>query len=332
MSNSTSGNTLLAFARNADGTLTQVASYATGGLGSGSGLENQEALTLSVDRKYLYVVNPGSNDVSAFQITDQGLAQTARVSTGGRLPVSVTEYNGLVYVLNRGSQANDPNGDNISGLRLGSDGSLSPITGSTAQLSAANTNAAQVAFSPGGNFLVVTEHGGGPIDTYVVNADGSAGGHQVQPSAGAGPFGFAFRNASQLFVSEAGRGTVSSYSLNAQGILTVISGAVSTQQATACWLVITPDLQEAYVSNTVSGTVSEFAIASDGSLSLVSSIAATTTGGPLDMAISSDGAYLYVLTTSGNIDVFQIAATTGALAPAPAVTGLPGGSNGLVGF
>lgn len=332
MSNNAGGNTVVAFKRNPDGTLTQVASYATGGLGTGSGLENQGALTLSVDRNYLYVVNPGSNDVSVFQITDQGLTQTARVSSGGRRPVSVTEYNGLVYLLNRGSQANDPNGDNISGLRLGADGSLAPIAGSTAQLSTANTDAAQIAFSPNGNLLVVTEHGGGPLDTYVLNADGTPGGHQVQPSAGLGPFGFAFRNASQLFVSEAGRGTVSSYSVNAQGILSVLSGAVSTGQATACWVVITPDQKEVYVSNTASGTISEFAIGTDGSLSVVSSIAATATGAPLDLAISSDGLYLYVLTAAGNIDVFQIAAATGALLRTQSVSGLPVGSNGLVDF
>src|SRR5712692_4872614 len=44
MSNATSGNTVLTYARNADGTLSQVASFATGGLGVGHGLENQGAL------------------------------------------------------------------------------------------------------------------------------------------------------------------------------------------------------------------------------------------------------------------------------------------------
>jgi 6-phosphogluconolactonase len=332
MTNAISGNTVVSYARNADGTLRQAASFATGGLGVGHGLENQGALALSDDRKYLFVVNAGSDDVSVFQITAPGLTQTARASSGGRLPVSVTEQGGLVYVLNRGGEAGDPNGDTISGLRLAADGSLTPIPGSTRQLSSANTNPAQIEFSPNGNLIVVTEHGGGFIDTYTVDANGVAGSHKAQQSTGRGPFGFAFRNGSQLYVSEAGGGTASSYTVDGQGVLQTISAAVQTQQATACWLVITPDKKEAYVSNTVSGSISEFAIGVDGSLSLIASVAASTQGPPLDMAITSDGLYLNVLTASGNIEVFRIDPATGGLTQAQVLTGLPTGSNGLVSF
>jgi 6-phosphogluconolactonase len=332
MSNAASGNAVIAYARDAYGTLTQMASYATGGLGAGHGLENQGALTLSDDGKYVLVVNAGSDDLTAFQITPQGLTQTARTSSGGRLPVSVSERRGLVYVLNRGGDAGDPNGDNISGLRLTPDGNLTPIPGSTKPLNTTSTNAAQVEFSPNGTLLVVTEHGGGFIDTFNVDANGVASGHLAQRSAGAGPFGFAFRNATQLYVSEAGGGTASSYEVTAQGALKTISGAVQTQQRTACWLVITRNGKMAYVSNTASGSISTFGIAEDGVLTLVDSVSATTEGGSLDMAITSDGLYLNVLTTLGNIEIFRINAATGGLAQAQVLTGLPAGSNGLVSY
>jgi 6-phosphogluconolactonase (cycloisomerase 2 family) len=332
MTNATSGNSVLAYQQNADGTVGQATTYATGGLGVGHGLENQGALALSDDGKYLFVVNPGSNDVSAFRITSQGLVQTARVSSGGHLPVSVTEHRGVVYVLNRSGTAGDSSGDSISGLRLAADGSLTPIPGSTIGLSTAIANPAQIEFSTGGNLVVVTEHGGGVIDTYTVDANGVAGGHQVHPSAGKGPFGFAFRNASQFYVSEAGSGSASSYTIDAQGALQTISAAVQTQQTTACWLVITPDKKAAYVSNTASGTISDFAIGVDGSLSLSASIAATAQGSPLDMAVTSDGMYLNVLTASGNIEVFRIDPATRGLASVQVLTGLPSGSNGLVSF
>jgi 6-phosphogluconolactonase len=334
MSNAISGNSVVAYVQNADGTLRQVGSFPTGGLGVGHGLENQGALALSDDGRYVFVVNPGSDDVSAFQITAQGLTLTARAATGGRFPVSVTERGGLVYVLNRGSEVNDPNGDNISGLRLAVDGGLSPIPGSTNQLSGANTNSAQIEFSPNGSLIVVTEHGAGFIDTYTVDVNGVAGGHQVQQSAGTGPFGFAFRNASQLYVSEAGAGTASSYTVNGQGALQVISAAVQTHQTASCWLVITPDGKEAYTTNTGSGTISEFGIGGDGSLTLLASVAATTTQGrPLDMAISLKGLFLNVLTTTGDIEVFHIDAATGGLTQAQVVmTGLPAGTSGLASF
>src|SRR5215469_2485188 len=219
MSNASSGNTIFAFMRNWDGTLQQVASYATGGLGVGHGLENQGALAISDDQKYLFVVNPGSDDVSAFEITQQGLKLTARTSSGGRFPVSVAERAGLVYVLNRGSAVGDPAGDNISGLRLEADGSLTPINGSTASLSTLSTDAAQIGFNPTGSLLVVSEHGAGPIDTFTVGANGIPIGHLIQPSAGRGPFGFAFRNSSQLYVSEATSGSASSYSVGAEGTI-----------------------------------------------------------------------------------------------------------------
>src|SRR5579859_6923907 len=56
MSNATSGNSILAYLRGADGSLTPAGSYATGGLGAGHGLENQGALVFSDDAKYLFVV------------------------------------------------------------------------------------------------------------------------------------------------------------------------------------------------------------------------------------------------------------------------------------
>jgi len=329
MSNAISGNTVLAFVRRPDGTLGEMTSYATGGLGAGHGLENQGALAVSQDNKHLLVVNAGSDDVSVFQVTSQGLNLTARVSSGGRFPVSVTERAGVVYVLNRGSEVGDPNGDNVSGLRLTPDGNLTPIVGSTVPLSSKQTNAAQVGISPDGNLVVVTEHGAGPIDTYILDINGVPGSHLVQQSAGMGPFGFAFRSATQLYVSEAGGGSASSYTVDAQGTLHTISAAVSTQQRAPCWLSITADKKFAYVANTASGSVSTFSIAVDGSLTLLAAAGATTQGGPLDMAITPDGLYLNALTTSGNIEVFRIDPASGGLTQTQVITGLPAGTNGL---
>src|SRR5215469_786425 len=118
MTNETAGNLVVAYSQASDGTLTQVGTFATGGLGVGHGLENQGALAISNDRKYLLVVNPGSDDVSSFRIASQGLLLVNRTSSGGRFPVSVTEHGGVVYVLNRASEVQDANGDNISGLTL----------------------------------------------------------------------------------------------------------------------------------------------------------------------------------------------------------------------
>jgi 6-phosphogluconolactonase len=328
MSNAESGNRVATYAQRPDGTLTPLGSYATGGRGVGHGLENQGALALSEDRRSLLVVNPGTDDVSAFRITGDGLQLTSRVPSGGRFPISVAERAGLVYALNRGSEAGDR--DTISGLRLNANGDLTAIPGSTLPLSTVATGAAQLAFSPDGEFIVVTERDTGLIDTFTVGSNGVAGTLRGQQSAGRGPFGFAFRNASQLYVSEAGSRSASAYELDSQGRLQVISAAVRTGQAATCWLAITPDERLAFVANTGAGNISAFDILADGSLSLRAPVVAATDGGPLDLAISSDGRFLNVVTTSGNIEVFRIDSSAAGLSEVEVVTGLPRGTNGLV--
>src|SRR6266508_2804690 len=65
LSNSAGGNDVLVFERAADGTLGGAVSVPTGGLGSGSAgsLGSQGALTLSANKKWLYAVNAGSNEI-----------------------------------------------------------------------------------------------------------------------------------------------------------------------------------------------------------------------------------------------------------------------------
>src|SRR5687768_6153734 len=73
LTNSPGGNEVLVFNRFADGSLAFQGSYATGGLGSGSGLGSQSAVVLSKNHQWLYAVNAGSNQISAFAVTGNGL-------------------------------------------------------------------------------------------------------------------------------------------------------------------------------------------------------------------------------------------------------------------
>src|SRR6185436_4443960 len=68
--NSVNGNSVLVFDRTADGGLTYVNAFSTGGQGSGNGLGNQGGLALTADGKFVLVVNAGSNDISVLQTTD----------------------------------------------------------------------------------------------------------------------------------------------------------------------------------------------------------------------------------------------------------------------
>src|SRR3954468_23336551 len=105
--NSQTGNSVYRLDRAADGSLTVVASYRTGGLGTSAGLGSQGAVALSDDGRTLVAVDAGSNDIAAFHVTRHGhLTLIDREPSGGTMPVSVHNHRGRVYVLNAGGTAN----------------------------------------------------------------------------------------------------------------------------------------------------------------------------------------------------------------------------------
>jgi DNA-binding beta-propeller fold protein YncE len=110
------------------------------------------------------------------------------------------------------------------------------------------------------------------------------------------PFGFAFGRAGTLVVSEAGNSTVSSYTLGATGVPSLVTPSLPVGQAAACWVVASPDGRFAYVLNAAGQSISGFAIGAD------STLTALTPGGrtaasprPNDGAFSRSGEFLYAI-------------------------------------
>jgi 6-phosphogluconolactonase len=292
--NAASGNAVAAYRRHADGTLTWSADYPTGGQGTGAGLASQGSIALSADGRTLLAVNAGSNDVSAFAVGRDGdLELVSRASAGGTDPISVTIHDDLVYVLDAGGQ-----GD-IAGL-LSFGGLLFALPGWRQPLSGPATSPEQIAFNPDGRLLVVTEKGASEIVTYRVGWFGRAGAPEVQTSAGAAPYGFAFDARGRLFVSEAAASALSSYRVRPFDGLTSVSASVVNGQLAACWVAVTPNGREAFTIDAHSSTISSYAIHADGSVTLEQGLAAGTGAGtaPLDASISPDGRDLYVLTSA----------------------------------
>lgn len=328
MSNDPGSNAVLAFRQNGD-TLVPAGSFPTGGKGLGGGLGNQGALAFSDDGDALLVVNPGSDDISVFQIDGLQLTLVDRVPSGGTSPISIAVHEDYVYVLNAGGAGN------IAGFELTHYNKLKPIAGANQLLSGASTAPAQIAFNPSGETLVVTEKATQIIDTYSVDEDGVASGPVSQPSSGITPFGFSFTRRGVLVVSEAFGGApngsaVSSYSLR-DGQLTVLSGSVPTTQTAACWIVITKNGKFAYASNAGSNNISSYRVGRAGKLTLHEAVATPTGAGPIDMALNRNSRFLYVLNSGSNsIDVFQVNRGNGRLTTSTGISGLPDGANGLV--
>ena len=131
--NDPAGNQIIAYRRAADGTLTQLGAYDTGGLGTGKPhLASQGSVMLSGDGRWLFAVNAGTDDLSVFAVAADGLALVDRVEAGGVRPTSVTAHHDRLYVLSTGDQDAPAS---LHGFQISDDGRITPLEGSRRQLS-----------------------------------------------------------------------------------------------------------------------------------------------------------------------------------------------------
>lgn len=355
LTNQPTGNSVIVFDRAADGTLTLAGSYPTGGTGTGAGstfptmvdpLGGQGAVVLGRGNRLLFAISAASNQVSAFAVDGDRLDLLNTISSGGTMPVSIAVHGNLVYVLNAGGTPN------ITGFTIDPrTNKLVPLAGSARPLAGGSTsNPADVSFSLDGGVLMVTEKGPAArapgfllgvthtIDTYTVNRDGTVSGPISNHSSGSTPFGFEFTHRGLAIVSEAGaplsaggQNALSSYRVDENGKLELISGSVNNGQAATCWAVVTSDGRYAYSINTASGTISSYEVSTEGDLTLLDPDAASAGSGstPTDPALSDDGRFLYVRDPLLNtVDAWRVEAN-GSLTPLGTTQGVPTGGQGL---
>jgi hypothetical protein len=302
--NTVGANTIGAFYRHADGSLSPMpgSPFPAGGAGTGSGLASQGALQLSSDGRYLLAVDAGSNQVSVLRVGWDGSLQLVPggvISSGGPTPVSIAVHGDLVYVANSGAV-----GPNFTGFTLSPWGQLQPLAGSTVPL-ANGSQPDDVLFNSIGRALVGNLTGTSQIESFAVGWNGLLTAAPGSPltAQGLGPFGSEFRptNPFQLFVSNAhngtGLGTVSAFNVAWDGALSSITGSPFADGQTApCWVEITHDGQFLFTVNTASGNISRYWIAPNGILTLLGSTPVNATGGvgAVDARLSPDGRTLYV--------------------------------------
>ncbi|CAN5232780.1 hypothetical protein BH11BAC5_BH11BAC5_45020 [soil metagenome] len=332
LSNQVAGNKVLDYTRSSDGTLTLSGSWPTGDNGTGAGLGSQGAIIIAGDgnegeSKVLLAVNAGSNTISSLKVKGNGLKLISTISSGGARPISITQFDDMVYVLNAGGDGN------ISGFRLGENGSLRAIANSTRPLTTTNSGPAEIAFIREGNVLAITEKATNTITTYTVGKSGLPGTMHTLASANQTPFGFA-AGYDKIYVTEAaggapGASTVSSYRIQENGTISLITGPVSAGQTAACWAVVTNNYKYVYAANTGSGTISSFGVSNSGSISVNAAVAASAGTGPADAALSHDSKFLYVRNGgSSSISVYAVSGN-GSLTNVQTITGLEAGTVGI---
>jgi 6-phosphogluconolactonase (cycloisomerase 2 family) len=330
---STSGNQVLAYHRGANGQLTYVASYATGGNGataqgaSADPLASQHSLVTTDDGHVLLAVNAGSNTVSVFRVDGTRLRLRQTIASDGAFPASIAAHGNLVYVLNAGGA-----GD-VAGFWL-RHGRLHELGGSSRTLGLGNTtppnflaSPGQVGFSPDGTQLIVTTKAStSSIDVFSVGRHGRlAATPTSNASATPVPFAFAWGPNDSLIVAEAKNSTVSTYTLNPTGTTTLL-GSTPDGQGALCW--ITEARGYYYVSNAGSANVSAYTLNGAGQPVLVG-IAGTTQAGTTDSAAAAHGRFLYVENGgTGSVSEFAVSGA-GQLTNIGTVAGLPTGIEGI---
>ncbi len=327
-------NTIAAFDRHADGSLTTIpgSPFVTGGAGLGAGLGSQGALQASPDHRFLLAVDAGSNQISVLRLDSRGVPEPvgAPVSSGGVKPVSIAINRfGLVYVANVGD-----GGSNYTGFFLTPSGRLIPLPYTTVSVPQ-GSGVGDVLFNSTGDRLVGTRDNTSQIDSFAVRPDGRLVAAPGSPFAAEslGPIGAEFRptDPSELYVSNAhagaNLGTVSAFHVSRAGVLRSITGsAVPDGQTAPCWVEISHDGRYLFAVNTASANLSSYSIGRDGALTLVGTTAFTNGLGAVDARLSPDGRFLSVTGGRGvvlstfSVDGGTLTELAGSPIPLPAGT------------
>jgi 6-phosphogluconolactonase (cycloisomerase 2 family) len=331
--NELAGNTIHAFGRGDDGTLSAAGSFATGGKGGGQvdaptdSLASQGSLVHDDRSGLLLAVNAGSGTVTSFRVRGAKLTDRHIVSSGGDFPASIAVSGKLAYVMNAGGEGS------VQGFRITAKG-LVPLSGSRRSLGLVNekvplfsSSPGQVAFTPDGRALVVTTKSSNTVEVFVMRRDGRPA-HRpvVNDSAGGVPFAVTFDKGGRMLVAEAEKSTVSTYKVRADGTLRVVQQPLANGQNTLCWLERAGDFF--YGGNTGNSTVTGYRTDRYGKLALTNDVGIATppsamSQGVIDLAVTRDEKFLYVQNAvSGTVDGFRVG-RNGSLTKVTTATGLP---------
>src|SRR5262245_8183199 len=317
-------NGVAVLAQNSDGSLSEIAGspFSTGGKGLGGGdIDEQGAIRVHGD--YVLAVNPGSDSVAVLRKGEGGKLMPVPGSpfpSGGSAPLSLTISGDLVYVANQAPPfANPKNAPMIMGFRIDTDGKLTPIANSKITFDRGH-GPAQVEFSPGGETVVVTsgfqDEATSAVHAYKVQAEGTlkeGPGSPVHATGVSGDVGFSWNpEGNRIYVSNFRGNAITVFDVDKQtGGVKQIGAAHPTQGTASCWTAISADGKTLYVANFVSNSISAFDVHADGKLKLPGTTKRRGATNPdtIDMVISKDGRFLYVVASGAReIAVFSIGA------------------------
>ena len=302
--NNTQGiNTVTAFSVAANGALTNIGTFATGGGGSGDGFfASNRARTCTVGNR-LYVTNDSivSQSVSGFDINPTtgalSLISGSPFATGGiagpafGISLDCTP-NGQFLIAANGASSN------ITVFSIAVNGALTPVAGSPFAAGGLRPDGIKVA--PNGQFLSVALVNSDKIGMFSIAANGAltpAPGSPFASPANGSAAGVEINCANNfLYATQAvSHGTsVDVFSIGPNGALTLVQTSNNPGGDNSNVGVLSPNDQFLFVSNQFSDSVTAFSVAADGTLSLVAGSPFFGTGGePSGVATNAAGTFLF---------------------------------------
>lgn len=317
--------------------------FLTGGNGIGFYYASNTA-TATIRKRFVYVSNDGTNDISGFSIdTSTGsltLVPGSPFPTGGSgngtgISLTVTPSGKFLYAGNSGST-------DISAFSVGQNGALTALTGSPFP---AGGSVDGIKVSPNGMFLAAALATGNSVAMFSIRSNGGLTSVPGSPFPQGGTGDPAYVdiscNSNKLFAAmfplapdrtEVGVSTIAS-----DGALTPIPGSPFSflPGLNSNVGVLSPNNQWLFVSNQDSATITSLAVEESGSLVQVSGSPFSDPdtaqfSGPDGMATNAEGTLLYV--TNGfinSVSGYHINDTNGSLSPVMGNPFLTGGAGFL---
>jgi len=282
-------NAVIAFRRNADGQVTEIGSFRTGGTGLatpagalgpllGPDASDKEVIA-SPDGRLLFAVNQGSNSIAVFHVRRNGsldLVRDRAVNSGGTEPVSLSIAHGRLYVLNRGDEVESQTGTiapTITVFNIRRNGVLGQDVAATTTLPL-GLSPSQVLISSRSNLAFVDTFTPPPLTNvseanevlpFRIAADGKL---VPVPSGGVGApvtapllLGLAEHPTQNIiYAGLPGGNRVGVFTVDGAGNLTFVDSVPNAGQA-ACWTLVSPDGKYLYTVDTGTNSVGVYSLA-----------------------------------------------------------------------
>jgi 6-phosphogluconolactonase (cycloisomerase 2 family) len=312
--NSTAGNSILAFKNDGSGSPVFLGSTPASGIGVFDStfalgpFDSDQNLITNPEGTLLFAVNSGSNSIAVFHITPEGLQAVdgSPFPSGGTDPVSLGLKDDILTVVNKDQDpAQNANlvQPNYTTFRVLPNGVLIPIEHSTVSV-AYSSSPSQALIASQGSFVFGADFLGGLLQSFRIDDDGRL--RQNLPQALPAsvftgltaphlPLGMRTNPDLQiLYVDITPISEVAVYRYNERGRLSFVR-AVPDSGMAPCWAVVNHAGTRFYATNTGDNSISVFDLTDPlNPAEIQHFVMADTTGAPFSTVIDSSDQFLYV--------------------------------------